>query len=139
MTKSTVVALLAILVVTAAFSPLHHNVAFQRASRLQPLFMFSADDSSSSEGAKALETLEANALEVDIGKEEAPKKKVPTFKNLSTGKVMELNVDVRADTTVSPFKLSWWAYGLVVYPFVLLADDAFHFLPSGDMWDNFKL
>jgi hypothetical protein len=29
-----------------------------------------------------------------------------------------------------PWKMDWWAYPLVGLPFLLLADDAFHFLPK---------
>lgn len=153
MTKSTVtvvaLALTILAVTAAAFSPMHHhrhhnNVAFQRASRLQPqqppLFMFSADDSSEQQGTvqKAVENnkLEVKALEMDSNNKEEEEtsknkqKQVRTFKNLSTGEIQELKIDVGAEASVSPFKMAWWAYGLVVYPFVLLADDVFHFLPK---------
>ena len=37
------------------------------------------------------------------------------------------------------FSLSWWAWALVIFPVLLLANDFFHFLPEGgllSLWKN---
>ena len=55
---------------------------------------------------------------------------VPESINLATGKTNDAQW-VNPDAATPPTALSWWAYPLVIYPFVLLADDLFHFLPKG--------
>lgn len=62
----------------------------------------------------------------------APKKQTMMVKNLARGgEVTELGfVDPAMAANTNPFMMSWWAYPLFGFPFVLLADDAFHFLPK---------
>ena len=135
MTKTTVIILtLTILAVTAVAAAAftapsgmhHHSVAFQRVWRFQqqPALFVSANDISSSDSTAE----DTKALEI---KEETPKTPTPrqTFKNLSTGKIQELKIDVGASPT-NPFDMAWWAYAMVIIPFTLLANDVFHFLPK---------
>ena len=62
--------------------------------------------------------------------EEGPTKAV--YKNLGRGgNIEEVKwVDPAMEANVNPLLLDWWAYPLVVLPVLLLADDAFHFLPK---------
>lgn len=141
MMKSTAaVVLFTILSGASGFSPVINQkaVAFSTASRLRPIHMFSAGDDKPTEpaGAKPLETVELSE-EVDVAESEVSVTK--TFKNLSTGEISEMKVDVRSDPTVSPWTMDWWAYILVSYPFILLADDFFHFLPEGGIWNAIRL
>ena len=38
--------------------------------------------------------------------------------------------DPAMSANTNPFEMSFWAYFLFGYPFLLLADDAFHFIPD---------
>jgi hypothetical protein len=52
-------------------------------------------------------------------------------KNLSKGEVIEVKWrDPAMEANISPFQMEWWAYFLVIFPFVLLANDFLHFLPT---------
>ena len=61
---------------------------------------------------------------------EEPTKAV--YKNLARGGQMEEVkwVDPAMTANTNPFEMSWWAYILFGFPFMLLANDAFHFLPT---------
>jgi hypothetical protein len=39
-------------------------------------------------------------------------------------------VDPAMAANTNPFLMSWWSYLLLGFPFMLLADDAFHFIPT---------
>jgi hypothetical protein len=54
------------------------------------------------------------------------------YKNLGKGgDSEEVNwVDPAMAANTNPLLMSWWAYIFFGFPFVLLADDAFHFIPS---------
>jgi hypothetical protein len=54
------------------------------------------------------------------------------YANLSKGEdAKEVNwVDPAMAANTNPFLMSWWAYALFGFPFILLADDAFHFIPT---------
>jgi hypothetical protein len=61
---------------------------------------------------------------------EAPPK--AKYVNLAKGGVSEEVkwVDPAMAANTNPFLMSWWAYILFGFPVVLLADDAFHFIPT---------
>jgi hypothetical protein len=146
MIKSTVCTLVAILAVSTAFSPVQQRVAFARATTrvlTTPLSMVMVDNSNSNDrGIKPLESVEAIesvTTTTTTTSTETPKQGKRQFTNLSTGEISDLNVDIQQDMSVSPFHLEWWAYLFVAYPFILLADDVFHFLPNGSLWDVFSM
>jgi hypothetical protein len=92
------------------------------------------------ESVEVIESVEESAMiTAEDKQQQQDDKKKKQFTNLSTGQVLDLNVDIQQDMTVSPFHLEWWAYLFVAYPFILLADDVFHFLPNGSLWDVFSL
>lgn len=94
-----------------------------------PLAMFSGDTENN--GLETVDTTEESSMEVvqDATKEENPKKSV--YKNLSTGKEVEVPwFDPAMAANTNPLEMEWWAYPLIVLPFALLLDDAFHFLPQ---------
>mmetsp|Transcript_21409 Transcript_21409/g.25836 ORF Transcript_21409/g.25836 Transcript_21409/m.25836 type:complete len:137 (-) Transcript_21409:204-614(-) len=54
--------------------------------------------------------------------------------NLAKGEEFEIPdfVDpAMIQASSNPFQMSWWAWIICGYPFIMLADDAFHFLPKG--------
>lgn len=151
--RSTTVAFLLILAAAvAAFSPAPRASVFSQRSappstfnadsdktthRVVPLNMFNADGdgdkTAADQTAKPLE--EATPLE-STSATETTKAPTPTgmvVKNLGKGgEETELNFyDPTMRANVSLFQMEWWAYLLVLYPFILLLNDAFHFLPQG--------
>ena len=53
------------------------------------------------------------------------------YKNLSTNEEIDVEwTDNAMAANTNPFLLSWWGYIIFGLPFVLLLDDAFHFIPS---------
>jgi hypothetical protein len=64
--------------------------------------------------------------------EEEVEKPKAVYQNLGRGGVMEEVkwVDPAMAANTNPFDMAWWAYLLFGFPFLLLANDAFHFLPT---------
>ena len=54
------------------------------------------------------------------------------YKNLARGgQIEEVQwIDPAMEANTNPLEMSWWAYILFGFPFVLLANDALHFLPT---------
>ena len=70
---------------------------------------------------KSVSTLEVAQEESTGGK----------YKNLSTNEEIDVAwTDNAMAANTNPFLLSWWGYIIFGLPFVLLLDDAFHFIPS---------
>jgi hypothetical protein len=152
MIKSIIFTLVSILAVSNAFSPGQQQqrrvVALARATtnRVVPtpltvsmVMVGDSNSNSNDKGVQPLESVEAMENVESATTATTTEENKKQFKNLSTGQVLDLNVDIQQDMTVSPFHLEWWAYLFVAYPFILLADDVFHFLPNGSLWDVFSL
>jgi len=100
--------------------------------------MFSTDEdqqkssSSSSAAASPLQEISSTGPLVSVNEmsstAEAPKMVV---RNMNTGEIKEVQwVDDAMQAHTNPLAMSWWAYPLFGFPFILLANDAFHFLPE---------
>ncbi|GKY92666.1 hypothetical protein MPSEU_000236600 [Mayamaea pseudoterrestris] len=88
--------------------------------------MFATDNNEN----KGLETVEsssdADALS-NLSTTQTPRNVV---KDMNTGEIKEVKwVDPAMEANTRPWEMNWWAYPLTLFPFVLLLDDAFHFLP----------
>lgn len=52
-------------------------------------------------------------------------------KDMNTGELKEVKwVDPAMRANTRPWEMSWWAYIAFGFPFIVLANDAFHFLPK---------
>ena len=119
--------LIAVLAVASAFSTPGQGGVVSRASlsSSSSLSMAIGDTPAPlQEQGDALEVVEAT----DVDPWNVPKKK---YANLGKGEeVKEVNwVDPAMAANTNPFLMSWWAYIFFGFPFILLADDAFHFIP----------
>ena len=90
--------------------------------------MFNLDDDKSktvSSSAPSLATID----EVKPVTEEPAIKNV--VKDMNTGEVKEVKwVDPAMRANTRPWEMNWWAYIAFGFPFLVLADDFFHFLPE---------
>ena len=90
--------------------------------------MFSKDDDAkpvTPPAAKALESVDAPETE---GKSVAEPSSL--YKDMNTGEMKEVKwVDPAMAANTNPLMLSPWAFAFFI-PFILLLDDAFHFLPK---------
>jgi hypothetical protein len=75
-------------------------------------------------------TSSKTTMEASTGEEKGEVKAM--YKNLARGGQMEEVqwVDPAMAANTNPLDMSWWAYLLFGMPFMLLANDAFHFLPE---------
>ena len=136
MTRFLVLNLLALLAVTSAFTTPLRTLPTSTVAK-PALFMFSADDKPQASGlseVKEGETADALAsVAVNDDDFKAPlegERKMMTVKNRNTGKLMEVEMN-ESFLANDGLEMNWWAWvGFIAFPFTLLANDVFHFLPT---------
>jgi hypothetical protein len=116
----------------SAFAPI--SPVTQQQSSLAPIALRMFDPkplSAEGDAAKPLESASTpDATEAGDDAAEEPVKAV--YKNLARdGQYEEVKwVDPAMEANSNPLLMSWWGYILAGLPILLLADDAFHFLPK---------
>lgn len=134
MTRFLVLNLLALLAVSSAFT-----TPLRTVPAAKPLFMFSADDKPQAPGlsevkegetANALESVSASVDDADFKAPLEGEKKMMTVKNRNTGELIEVEMN-ESFLANDGLEMNWWAWvGFVAFPVILLANDAFHFIPT---------
>jgi hypothetical protein len=106
-------------------------------SRLSKVYMFNVDDDQKKSESSASTTTPptAPALATVDDMQSTESKETPVVRNIvkdmNTGEIKEVKwVDPAMRANTRPWDMSWWAWILFGFPFVVLADDVFHFLPT---------
>jgi hypothetical protein len=91
------------------------------------LFMFNINDDKQAPAAVALQTITAIETEEDDEKSEVRN----VVRDMNTGEIKEVKwVDPAMRANTRPWEMSWWAYLAFGFPFIVLANDFLHFLPT---------
>jgi hypothetical protein len=108
-----------------AFSALNHprwGLGSHSSVTTPPKFMTASADEK--DEAPIMSALEVDNAPIDV---EVP---MSVVKNMNTGEIREVKwVDPAMKANTNPFRLEWWGY-IFILPFILLADDLLHFLPT---------
>lgn len=135
-------AFLVTLAVASAFTSPQPRSSLSSVQKARPLFMFSADGDAKSkslsevtpgDSADALKDTMASSSSASPSEEDPfkrPPPKTMTVKNRNTGEFYEVEMN-ESFLANEKFEMNWWAWVFFVgFPFTVLANDVFHFLPQ---------